>query len=144
MGKSKNVKHGLFGTKIYSIWNAMIGRCYRVKNKSYPTYGGRGIKVCPEWHDPKKFYDWAVKGYKEGLTIDRINNNGNYSPDNCRWVSRTVQMSNYSRNHVISYKGKKQTICQWADELGINRTTLITRVTKYRWNIEKALETPVK
>ena len=142
--ESKNAKHGLFGTKIYSIWNAMMGRCYRIKHKSYPTYGGRGITVCPEWHDPKIFYDWAIQGYKEGLTIDRINNDDNYSPDNCRWVSHKVQMSNYSRNHLITYKGETQTISQWADEYGIKRTTLIMRICKYHWSLEKALNTPVK
>lgn len=92
-------------------------RCYYAKGKYYKRYGGRGIKVCKEWLDnPEEFYRWAMNnGWKEGLTIDRIDNDGDYEPSNCRWVTRKEQANNTSHNTWLSYNGCKQTVSQWSD-----------------------------
>jgi len=82
-------RHGLSKTRLYAIWNGMKQRCYRKKGFDWKRYGGKGIKVCKEWHDFINFYNWAkANGYAENLTIDRINSNGNYEPKNCQWVTR--------------------------------------------------------
>lgn len=89
MAVNATKSHGMSDSKIYNVWKAMRKRCFNPKNKSFKYYGGRGITVCEEWNDSfQAFYDWALKnGYQEGLQIDRINNDGNYEPSNCRWVS---------------------------------------------------------
>lgn len=122
--------HGMKHTTIYSRWCAMKERCYNPNNKGYKRYGARGITVCDEWRNSfEAFYEWSVSnGYQDGLTIDRIDNNKGYSPDNCRWATHKQQNRNYSRNHMITYNGKTQCIADWADEVGINRATILYRI----------------
>ena len=107
-GCHKNVKHGDFGTKLYNVWCDMKQRCYNSKHKRYKDYGGRGITICPEWaNDYTKFRDWALShGYKENLQINRIENDGNYEPSNCNWVTRTENINN--RRNTISKELIKQ------------------------------------
>ena len=93
--KAGNPKHGYRYTRMYSIWASMLKRCNNPNCKSYPNYGGRGIKVCKEWYDPKCFCEWALSnGYNDDLSIDRIDVNSDYCSENCRWVTRTVQARN--------------------------------------------------
>lgn len=127
-------------TKIYMMWKNMKKRCYNPKCDRYKNYGGRGVKICNCWlKDFKYFYNWAMKnGYKEGLSIDRIDVNGNYEPRNCRFISMEEQYLNRTDNHNITYKGKTQTMKKWSDELGINYDTLRHRLNNYGWTIEKA------
>ena len=98
-----------------------------------------------EWkNDFSSFYNWSMKnGYKENLTIDRIDVNGNYEPSNCRWATSLVQANNQRRNHYITYKGKTQSLADWARELGISYTVLRARINVYSWSIEKSFTTPV-
>lgn len=141
--KAKTV-HGLNGTRIRKVWASMMNRCNNPNCYEYDIYGGRGITVCEEWKKLENFAKWAYSnGYKESAefgecTIDRIDNNKGYSPDNCRWATAKEQGNNKRNNHFIEYNGKRQTIAQWADELGINRGTLMSRI-KNRWPLEKAL-----
>lgn len=101
--------HGYSRTKLGNVFEGMKQRCNNPKNKNYEKYGGRGIKICTEWlNDPKKFFDWAIKnGYKEGLSIDRIDVNGNYEPDNCRWTDSETQCLNQRirKDNKTGYKG---------------------------------------
>lgn len=122
--------HGMRHTRIYSVWCAMKERCSNPNNKSYNRYGARGITVDPEWRDSfEAFHMWAVQnGYAENLTIDRIDNDKGYTPDNCRWVTVKEQNRNYSRNHMITYNGKTQRIADWEEETGIKRATILWRL----------------
>ena len=123
----------------------MLQRCKNPNGKRYKYYGGRSITVRDEWHAAEKFIGWAVlNGWEKGLTLDRIDNNGNYKPDNCRWVTRKVQSRNMRSNHLITFNGKTQTIAEWAEEIGINGSTLYNRINASGWLIERALTEPVK
>lgn len=138
-------KHGLSGNKrLFNIWCHVRTRCNNPHSKSYTRYGGRGIKVCEEWKNNfEVFYEWAMQnGYKDNLTLDRINNDGDYEPNNCRWADFFVQANNRSNNHFLTYKGKTQTIQQWANELKMSDTILRDRINKLGWSIEDTLETP--
>jgi len=127
------IKHGFAGKeRLYTIWQNMKKRCDNTKDKRYNRYGGRGISVCKEWNnDYSIFRNWAIEnGYHNTLTIDRINNNGNYEPSNCRWATTKQQANNTSRNHYIELNNKNNTISEWADILGINYSTIRGRIRK--------------
>ena len=135
--ESKNFSHKMTGSRIYSIWQAMKSRCYYDKNKRFKYYGGRGITVCDEWKNSFiSFYEWSMKnGYDENAergqcTIDRIDVNGNYEPNNCRWATIKQQANNTRRNHFIEYNGKTQTVSQWANELGVEPDSIFNRLQK--------------
>lgn len=133
--------HGMFGTKIYGVWGHMKSRCYNPKVERYKNYGGRGIKVCDEWQNFEGFYEWAIRsGYKEGLTIDRINVDGDYCPENCRWATKETQMNNTTRNRYVTYKGETHTVSEWSRKLGIPYKTLFKRIND-GWSVEKAFNT---
>lgn len=149
MGKigGKFGKHHLSRTRLYKCYNHMINRCHNSSNIQYKDYGGRGIKVCEEWkNDFISFYNWAMaNGYDDTLTIDRIDVNGNYEPNNCRWVNMQKQNNNRRNNHIIIYNGERKTLEEWSRILPINISSAELR---YRimnnWSIEKAFKTPVR
>lgn len=132
-------KHGMTGTRLYSIWAGMKSRCYNKKHIHYGDYGGRGITICDEWlNDFSAFAKWSLaNGYTDELTIDRKDNTRDYSPDNCRWAAKKEQQNNRRNNIVIEYKGKSQTLLQWSEELHIDYHKLLMRI-KRGWEIEKA------
>lgn len=134
-------KHGKSNTRLFNIWQAMKERCYKNHNKAYPNYGGRGIAVCSEWRDDfQAFYDWSmVNGYKEGLTIDRIDNNGNYEPNNCRWVDYKTQSRNRRSLKYYTINGVTHCLSEWCEIYNINYKCVWKRL-KRGWNIIKALE----
>lgn len=134
--------HGHCNNRLYRTWKGMKSRCYNPNNKKYPIYGAEGKTVCEEWQEFKPFYDWSMShGYRDDLTIERIDGAKGYSPDNCRWATDKEQANNTRRNHFIEYNGKTQTIAQWADETKIKYATLYMRINKLHWNIERALTT---
>lgn len=140
------IKHGLKGTRMYGIYAGMKDRCLNSNNKNYHNYGGRGINICDQWkNDIKAFYDWSmVNGYRNDLSIDRIDNDKGYSPRNCRWATPKEQMRNTRKNSIVKYKGKTRCLAEWSDILTMKPSTLYNRINKYNWSIDRAFETPEK
>lgn len=136
----KNSTHGLSKTRLHGIWNMMKQRCNNPNQPKYKDYGGRGIKVCNEWQNSfESFYLWAMSnGYSDELSIDRIDVNGNYEPNNCRWVTNKVQSNNTRVNHCVEYNGESHTMAEWAEITGIKRETIRERI-KSGWSVERAL-----
>lgn len=137
------ITHNMTNTKIYRVWASMKQRCENPNDNGFKWYGDKGIKVCKEWSNSfESFYSWAKQnGYKEGLTIERINVDGDYEPKNCKWITQQKQLLNTTRNKFITYKGKTQTLKEWSDELGIKYMTLWYRLK--RWSVERAFEESV-
>lgn len=143
-GYAKQVKK----ERLYAIWSSMKKRCYNSNSQYFHDYGGRGITICVEWLDKengsKNFIEWAKSnGYKENLEIDRIDNDKGYSPDNCRWATEKEQANNKRNNHYITYNGERHTKKEWAEIKGLTYSALTHRIDR-GWDIEKALNTPVK
>jgi len=132
-----NTKHGLSKSNVYSVWHGIRQRCNNPNNPAFEYYGGRGIKVCDRWNNSFDNFI-ADMGQPEGLTIDRIDNNGDYEPGNCQWVTRATQQSNRRVNRFIEYNGKRQTAMAWSIELGIPHQTIYGRID-LGWDIEKVL-----
>lgn len=137
------VTHGMAETRLYHIWCTMKARCYRETAQKYPRYGARGIKMLEEWkNDFQSFYDWSMaNGYQENLSIDRIDNDGDYCPSNCRWADARTQANNTSTNVYIEYKGEIKTMSQLAREHNI-KPSIVSRRIKRGWDAERAIETP--
>ena len=119
-------KHGGTHTKLYNIWWKIIARCYNENDVAYKNYGGRGIKMCEQWkNDYGTFYHWANQnGYKEGLTIDRIDNNKGYEPNNCRWATMKEQSNNRRSNIKVRYNGEECTLMQLSEKTKIKYTKI--------------------
>ena len=129
--------------RLYSIWCSMKRRFHSTDSEAYHYYGGKGIVVCKEWNDDySAFKDWAISnGYKDNLTIDRIDSNGNYCPDNCRWATKMVQANNRTNNCTVEYNGEQLTIAQLARETGVPYRTIYYRL-KANWGVQRAVEQP--
>ena len=142
-------------TRLANIYSNMKNRCYNTRDQKYKNWGGRGITVCNEWlnkeiikgdkHGITKgwiaFKEWAESnGYSDNLTLDRIDNNKGYSPENCRWADMKTQANNKRNNVYITYKGKTQTLSQWCEELELSRVTVYCRIKKFHWSPERALD----
>jgi hypothetical protein len=138
-----NKKHEMSNTRLYTIWALMKYRCCNPSRKEYKRYGGRGIKVCDEWMEFKSFMEWSIaNGYSDDLTLDRIDNDGDYAPSNCRWVSRQVQAFNKSTNRYITHNGQTKTITQWASDSNIPYYVLKKRIDVLHWDFERAISEP--
>lgn len=141
--KNPNYKHGYCGTKPYYIWIAMKQRCHNPNNKNYDQYGKRGISVCKKWRKGfKYFWDDMADGYIDGLTIDRINNDGDYCKENCRWVSRKKQGRNTRNNIYLTHNGRTMLLIDWAKEVNIHKDTLRGRLNR-GWSDKDIIQTPV-
>lgn len=138
----RNKKHGMSRTRIYKTWDAMKSRCENTNDKDYPNYGGRGITYQDSWSDFEFFYADMKSGYRDDLTLDRIDVNGNYNKENCRWASVQVQNNNKRTSLALKYKGVEKHITEWARELGIHPGTLTSRL-RCGWSIERVLSEPV-
>lgn len=127
--------------RIRYVYYDMIRRCYKETDNNYKDYGGRGIRVCDAWKkDCCNFYKWAKdNGYEKGLQLDRMDNNGDYCPENCHWVSPSDNAYNKRNTRLITYKGETKTLRDWARETGISKYILADRIYKYGWEIERAL-----
>lgn len=153
-GKTKScgclhTKHGLTSKGMprreFNIWRNMIDRTSNPNSKDFNRYGKRGISVCDEWRNSfKKFYDWAnANGYSDNLTIDRINNDGNYEPSNCRWATVKTQSNNKRNNVLLNFNNETHTLTQWSEILKIKPETITSRLNR-GWNIKESLTAPLK
>jgi hypothetical protein len=127
-----NSTHNLSKSRLYRVWSSMKSRCYYPKNESYYQYGKREISVCEEWkNDFSSFYNWSINnGYNDKLSIDRIDNNGNYCPENCRWATLVEQANNMSNNVRLTYHGYTKTLKEWSRALGISYNILAKKYKK--------------
>ena len=139
MGK---FKYGKTNTRLYRTWRHIINRCYNENVPDYLNYGKRGIKMCEDWRsDFMPFYNWSMaNGYNDTLTIDRIDNNGNYEPNNCRFIDYKQQQRNTTRTKHITINGETHCLKDWCIILGLNYSTITARINKLNWTIERALE----
>ena len=140
-------------SRLSHVYHNMKKRCYNPSHSQFKHYGGRGITVCPEWLNRERagiknytkgfiaFQEWALaNGYTDNLTIDRIDNNKGYCPENCRWVTMKVQDNNKRSNHYITYKGQTKTLTEWCELLGLSYSKVKQRINKLKWSPEEALE----
>jgi len=125
-------------TKEYFTWRGIIGRCEDVNNKNYNLYGGRGIKVCKRWRTSYANFLHDMGRKKPGYTIERINQNGDYKPSNCRWATMKEQNNNRRNNHILEHNGERLTVAQWSDKLGVRQITLLMRVRR-GWSHSEAI-----
>ena len=134
--------------KLNDVLINMIGRCYDPNNNRYYAYGERGIKICEEWISEgglDRFYEWALNnGYEEGLTIDRINFNEDYSPQNCRWATRLEQANNKRNNIIITFNGETDTLPNHCRKQGLDYHAVFLRIYRRHWPIERALTEPLR
>ena len=139
-----HTKHGLYKHPLYIAWINIKARCYNKSNPEYCYYGNKGICLCDEWlNNFESFYDWSINnGWNKNLSIDRINNNGNYCPENCRWTTKDVQANNTSRTHKYEYQNKIYTIKELEKEFNVPYKLLYSRLVNLNWPIEKAINSP--
>lgn len=141
--RKARIRHGLYGHPINKAWNHMKSRCYNPKSKDYKWYGARGIKVCDEWKNNfMNFYEWSMNnGWKEGYEINRIDNDGNYSPDNCKWISHKNQCRNRNSNRFVTVDGETKLMCEWAEIIETRQQNLSKRKKRHG---EKSLPDYIK
>lgn len=146
----RTTKHGLSKTRLSGVWSKMKSRCNNNKAKDYKWYGAKGVFVCKEWENNfKEFYDWSIgSGYMVGLSIDRINQDGPYTPENCRWISIKDQQNNKKNNRVIKYNGSDYNLVtairMFSNEFhpGVTESLVRSRISGYGWDFSKAIKTP--
>lgn len=139
MPSGGKIIHGKAGSPIYAIYRTMLARCYNSKNHKFKHYGQRGILVCDRWHKFENFYE-DMGDKPNGKSLDRIDNNGPYSKENCRWASYKEQQNNRRDNILISFEGQTKTLSQWATDLGFNYKTLSDRIFISKWPLGKAFK----
>lgn len=139
----RSITHGESDCKTHRIWRAMKSRCNNPRVHNYQDYGGRGISVCPQWEKSYEMFIADMGHCPSGASIDRIDNDGNYEPGNCRWATRADQNRNRRDNVMLTFAGKTMCLTDWASEIGMNERTLRNRIKHYGWSIKDALTIPV-
>lgn len=137
--------HNMSNSRLYRIWAGIKSRCYTKSSRAYQNYGNRGIKVCDEWKDSfDSFMEWAIShGYTEKLTIERIDVNGDYCPDNCTWIPFNEQQGNRRNCYAFEYNGRVQNLADWCKELNLPYGLIHNRINKLGWDFERAINEPV-
>lgn len=140
--KKSERSQGYSATRLYRIWLNMHNRCYNKKHDAFKWYGKKGVSICKEWHDFLPFREWALaNGYKETLSIDRMNSSGNYEPSNCQWVNQKEQMNNVSSNKILEFQGVQYTQAQFAEKFNLKYHTVVNRI-RMGWSLERIVSTP--
>jgi hypothetical protein len=141
-GNKYGLRHGAYKNNAYSSWDCMKQRCLNPKNSNYSRYGGRGIKICDKWLSFEGFYS-DMGDRSKGMSLDRIDVNGNYEPLNCRWATKKEQLRNKRNNNTVIFEGKKVTLSELCDIFSIRFDTLKARLIR-GWSIEKAVKYPIQ
>jgi hypothetical protein len=143
--KPNQLKHGLRSHKLFNVYSNIKQRCYNGNSKNFNNYGGRGITICDEWKNSFiNFYNWCINnGWNADLEIDRMDNNGNYSPNNCRCVSRVINVRNRRNTLKIIFNNQEKSLSEWADIIGVSYSTLSQRIFKLKIPLEKAMSKKV-
>lgn len=142
--KTRMSTHKMAKTRLYKIWAGMKQRCINPNTTGFENYGGRGIDYIPEWENFETFKEWAIQsGYNDALTIDRIDVNKGYSPQNCRWANETQQARNKRSNLYFTYQNQTRCLKDWATYLKIDYLLLYGRIVTRHWDFEKAINTPI-
>ena len=139
--RNRSITHGATDTKEYTVWEGMRARCRNQNKQDFKNYGGRGIKVCDRWINSFENFIEDMGLCPENLTIERIDNDGNYSPENCRWGTRKEQALNRRSNNILTHEGVSKTISEWAEMLNVERSAIAHRLER-GWSVEDALEKP--
>lgn len=142
LGNKNHFIHGFSHTRIDNIYKTMKARCYKETDCNYKKYGGRGITICEEWlNDKTKFFQWSFEnGYSENLTLDRIDNDGNYSPNNCRWTDTYTQANNTRTNVFVEYCGKRYTLAELCRELGLSYKLFHKKFRQDGYSLQQAID----
>ena len=138
LSRERSTTHNLSGTPTYKSWQAMMQRCTNIHDDNYPHYGARGISVCDKWRTFEGFYE-DMGDRPDSTTLDRIDVNGNYSKENCRWATNETQQNNKRTNTRIKFNGKVQTLAQWARELNVDYELLVSRISRQEGDAVKVL-----
>ena len=135
------LRHNMTGTRLYNVWASMKNRCYNPNQASYKNYGGRGIHMCEDWRKtPDKFFEWAMgSGYSDDLTIERIDVDKDYCPENCKWIPFNTQQSNRTSCRSFTHDGRTQNLTDWCKELGLQYKQIHNRIYKLGWTFERAI-----
>jgi len=141
--KMPRPRHGLSHTKVHRAWTSIRMRCENTSSPKYENYGGRGIRVCDSWHSFENFLADMGQPPSASHSIDRINNDGDYAPDNCHWATHKEQSRNKTTSHNITFNGKTQCIRSWEDDIGMVAGTLAARIRR-GWSVEDAITRPVR
>lgn len=143
-GKTECIFDGRAAHPLHKVWNSMLDRCENPNNPMFPIYGARGISVCEEWRDFRKFVEWSnsVGGRPDGYSLDRIDTDGNYCPENCRWADEETQQNNKRTNRYLTYKGETLSLSQWSRKTGLSRCAIQYRFMQ-GWSAEDILEVPL-
>lgn len=142
-GRHATFKHGMTRTTIYRLWNSMRQRCYNPSAFGYSRYGGRGIKVCERWQSFENFFDDMSPRPSPQHSLDRIDNDGDYCPENCRWATNKQQSRNMKTNVLLTVNDKTLCVTEWAELTGISRKTIYERLNR-GWSADRAVSAPVK
>lgn len=143
--EAQNKTHDMSKTRLYREWASIKSRCVYKSSKTFKSYGGRGITICDEWMNSfEVFRDWALShGYADNLTIERVDNDGNYCPENCKWIPKKEQARNRRSCYSITYNGKTQNLVDWCNELNLDYKMIHNRIHKLSWNFERAISEPI-
>lgn len=142
--QSANITHGGRKTRLYNIWSNMKQRCINPKGTMFEYYGGRGIAVCPDWLNSfSSFQNWALSsGYTDELTLDRLDNDGDYCPENCHWIPMFEQAKNRRNIHNLTFNGKTMSVTEWGDVTGFGYHVIKDRL-RHGWSVERTLTEPI-
>lgn len=143
-GKQVPIIHGDSHKRLHNLWWSMLERCEKPTKKTYKNYGGRGIKVCEEWHEYINFKEWALSnGYADDLSIERIDVNGNYCPENCKWIPMKTQARNRRTTHYVDYDGERISLAEACERANLPYKQVFERIVKSKWSEYDALHTPI-